>query len=418
MKPEIILTRALGIDGGLWSTPWGIINIASYLKKYGYGVRLIDRPIPRFMSRVKEEIKGRDIAYVGISALTSQARDAEFLCSHFNKMKKKIILGGLHYTILPDEGLKIGDYVFKGEGERSLLDFLENGPTGRIYEAKPLLDLDEIPLPTEDMINKFYVKREFFTIMTSRGCPYNCTFCLDKKYTFNKVRYHSPAYVCDLIEMLGKSFGIRNFFIGDDIFISDKKRVMEICQEIKKRLLKIKFTVQTHSGIDDLELYQEMKDAGFVRICLGVESGSNEVLRAMNKQQTVEQARKTVEIIKKAGLEAHTNFMVGNILESEESLKATLELAEELGPPGFVSYAQPFPGTKFYEVCSQYGRLINHNPKTYWNDRITFVPHGISRFKLKYYRDKIAMALNVPVPLRRKLLYNIYEKAKPILCLK
>jgi hypothetical protein len=93
--------------------------------------------------------------------------------------------------------------------------------------------------------------------------------------------------------------------------------------------------------------------------------------------------------------------MVGNILETEESLKATLELAKELGLVGWVSYAQPFPGTKFYETCLQYGRLINHNPKTYWNDRIAFIPNGISWFKLKYYRNKIAMALN---PLGRKLI--------------
>ncbi len=418
MKPEIILIRASGINGDLWSVPWGIINIASYLKKYGYGVEVIERSIPCFMSRVKEEIKGRNIAYVGISALASQAQDAEFLCKYLRRMKKKIILGGLHYTTLPDEGLEIGDYVFKGEGEQSLLDFLEHGPTGRIYEAKPLLDLDEIPLPTEEMMHKFHLNREFFTIMTSRGCPYNCSFCLDKKYRFGRIRYHSPGYVCDLLEMFNKSFGISNFFIGDDIFITDKKRVIEICQEIKKRSLEIKLTAFTHSGVDDLELYQEMKSAGFERISLGVESGSDAVLKAINKQQTVEQTRKTVEVIKKASLEAHTNFMVGNILETEESLKATLELAKELGPLGFVSFAQPFPGTKFYETCAQYGRLINPNPKTYWNDRITFLPHGISKFKLKYYRDKIAMALNVPVPLRRKLLYSIYEKAKPILCLK
>ena len=412
MKPEIILIRASGIDRGLSSIPWGIINIASYLKKYGYGVRVIDRFTPHFISRVKEEIKGRDIAYVGISALTSQAQDVEFLCRHFNKMKKKIILGGLHYTILPDEGLEIGDYVFRGEGERSLLDFLENGPTGRIYEAKPLLDLDEIPLPTEDMMNKFHLTRESFAIITSRGCPYNCSFCLDKKYRFGKIRYHSPSYVCDLIEMFNKSFRISNFFICDDIFTLNKKRVIEICLEIKKRSLKIKLNCFTHSGIDDLELYREMKDAGFERISLGVESGSDEVLKAMNKQQTVEQLKKTVEIIKKSGLKVNATFIVGNILETEESLKATLELAKKLDPSGgFVSYAQPFPGTKFYETCSQYGRLINHNPKTYWNDRITFLPHGISRLKLKYYRDNISMLLNKGQRFSiRKLINKFYSR--------
>jgi len=411
MKPEIILIRALGPDEGLWCLPWGIINIASYLQKYDYKVTVLDRANRRFFKMLREKIKTQNIQYVGISALTSQAQDAEFLCKYLKKMKKEVVVGGLHYTILPQEGLEVADFVFKGEGECSLLDFLKDGPTQRIYEAKPLLELDEIPLPTEELISKFYLNRELFNIITSRGCPYNCSFCLDKKYKSNKVRYHSPAYVCDLLEMLTKSFDLKRFFISDDIFTINKERVLKICHEIKKRSLKIKLAAFTRSGIDDLELYREMKDAGFVTLQIGIESGCNQVLEAMDKKQTVEQVKKTIEIIKKAGLKPSGTFMVGNILESEKSLRDTLELAQELHLIGCVSYAQPFPGTKFYEVSSQYGKIVNNNPKTYWNERIAFIPRGLSKFKLKYYRDKIAIALTIPVPWRRRLLYRIYPDA-------
>lgn len=395
MKSQIVLIRAYGRDDSNHVIPWGIVNIASYLKKYGYVVTIIDRKETYYpIRRIIKELSNDNISYVGISAITSQAKDAKFLCKYLRRMEKKIILGGLHYTISPQEGLEIGDYVFKGEGEKSLLNFLENGPKSRVYESEPFLDLDDIPLPEEELINRFYLNKGRFVVMTSRGCVYNCTFCLDKKHIFNKVRYHSPAYVCDLLEMLNKSFGIRNFYIGDDIFTINKKRVMEICQEIRKRSLKIKLSAFTHTGINDLDLYKEMKETGFETVSMGVESGSDEVLMAMNKQQTVAQTKETIEIIKKSGLKITALFMVGNILETEESLKATLELVKELRLGGCVSYAQPFPGTKFYELCSQYGRLINHDPRTYWNDRVTFIPNGISRFKLKYYYNKILTLLS------------------------
>jgi len=410
MKPAIMLIRAYGRDDGAHCIPWGIVEIASYLKKYGFEVTVIDRKDTHYpIRRIIQEISERNIAYVGISAMTTQAKDAEFLCKHLKKCKKNIIVGGLHYSIFPEEGLKIADFVFKGEAERSLLDFLENGRDTRIYESKPLLDLDEIPVPSKDLLSRLYLHRKDFSIMTSRGCSYNCTFCLDKKNRFHKIRYHSVAYVCDLMEMIINAFGINKFSIGDDIFTTNKDRVIEICREIKRRSLKVSLWAFTHAGIDDLELYREMKDAGFDSVALGTESGSDEVLKAMNKQQTVEQVKRTIGIIRKSGLKANTTFMVGNILETELTLKATLALAKELCIDGWVSYAQPFPGTKFYEDCLKYGKLINNDPRTYWNNRITFIPQAISKRKLKYYRDKIARALGCPPPFIIRLIKNIFK---------
>ena len=92
--------------------------------------------------------------------------------------------------------------------------------------------------------------------MTARGCVYNCDFCLDKKFRPNEIRYHSGTYVCDLLEILNKSCSINRFFIGDDIFTINKKRVIEICTEIKKRSLKIGLCGFTHAGIDDLETWR------------------------------------------------------------------------------------------------------------------------------------------------------------------
>lgn len=408
MKPEIYLIRAYGRDDGFRCVPWGIINIASYLKKHGYKATLADRKDKAYSTRrISREVSGREIAYVGLSAMTCQSRDAAELCGYFRKRNKKIILGGLHYSIYPEEGLKIGDCVFKGEAEQSLLDFLKNGPSRQVYEPQPLPDLDDIPLPDEELIKRFYLNRDDFTIMTSRGCPYNCGFCLDREYRPQRIRYHSAGYVCDLMEMLNKSFGVRRFFIGDDVFTVNQKRALEICREIRKRSLNIRLGCFSHSGIDEPELYREMKAAGFEGVSLGVESGSDEVLEAMNKHQTVAQTRKTIEVIRKSGLRVSVMFMVGNILETEESLKATLSLAKDLGLTGWVSYAQPFPGTKFCQDSHRYGRIINNDPVTYWNDRITFIPNGLTARQLRYYRDKTALALKARVGWRTRIINRI-----------
>ena len=408
MNPEIYLIRAYGRDDGFRCIPWGIVSIASYLKKRGYKLLIADRKESGYsLRRITREIRGRDIAYVGVSAMTCQSQDAAFLCGHLKKMNKNIILGGLHYSIYPDEGLKIGDYVFKGEAEQSLLGFLQNGPGAKIYEPRPLLSLDDIPLPDEELMKRLYVNKSNFTIMTSRGCPYACSFCLDRKYRPERIRYHSAPYVCDLIEMMNKSFGVTGVFIGDDVFTINKNRAIEICGEIRKRGLKVTIGCFTHSGIDDLELYQEMKASGFSGVSLGVESGCDEVLKAMNKHQTTAQTKRTIEVIRKSGLLINVMFMVGNILETEDSLRATLELARELRLNGWVSYAQPFAGTTFREDCLKYGRIINNNPAAYWNDRISFVPNGLSTRQLRYYRDKIALTIKAPMNWTTKIISRI-----------
>lgn len=409
MKPTIVLIRPYGRDDGARCVPWGIISLASYLKKFGYDVQIIDRKESLLPARrIADYVRGIRADYAGISAMTTQSPDAEVMCRYLKGCGAKTLLGGLHYSIFPEEGLAVGDYVFLGESEKSLLNFLRNGPDRNIYNEDPVRDLDEIPLPDEKFFKNLYINKNYFTIITSRGCGYDCSFCIDKKYRGKVIRYHSPQYVCDLIEMMKKSFGVNSFFVGDDVFTVNKERVLAVCQEIRKRSLNIKLGGFTHAGIDDPQIYRELKSAGFETMNLGVESGSDEVLKAMGKHQTVAQAKKTIGVIKNAGLTANIMLMVGNIMETEEGLKKTFDLVKELGLNGWVSYAQPYPGTRFYEVNGKYGRLVNYNPATYWNDKITFIPAGVSRLRLKYYRDRIAAALKAPLPLTARLLNKIY----------
>lgn len=411
MKPEIILIRAYGRDEGFKALPFCLLDITAYLEKFGFAVEIIDRHNHKtsFRTLLKNIIRWNP-RYVGISAMTSQADDALKLGKYIKRhLNLPLIYGGLHFTIFPEEGLDIGNIVVKGEGENALLEILNNAIIGkRTYTAQPIMDLDSIPLPKENLIKTLAWNHNSSSLLTSRGCPYNCSFCLDKKYRDTHMRYHSIEYVLDFIELVKRTLCVNDFFILDDIFTIDEKRVIDFCNGILKRNLNIKLGCFSRSGIDNIEMYKIMKKAGFYNIAIGVESGNNDVLKAVNKQQTVEEVRKTIEIIKKSGLDVSATFMVGNITETEKTIKDTINFAKELSLPGwYVGYAQPYPGSRFYEIAKEYGTLINKNVKSYRNNKISFVPYGLSYSKLKKLHKEFIRALCPKKTLLRRILDKI-----------
>jgi anaerobic magnesium-protoporphyrin IX monomethyl ester cyclase len=410
-KADLVLIRAFGLDDGNKALPFGLLSLSSYLEKFGYAVKIIDRHTRKLsFSQILKYIEQWNPRYVGISAITSQADDALKLGKYINKrFKKPIVYGGLHFSVSPEEGLDTGKIVVRGEGENALLEILNNSVKDiMVHTAKPIDDLDSIPLPKESLIKSLACKVDPFAILTSRGCPYSCLFCLSKEYRDNRLRYHSVEYVLDFIELVKKTLNISAFSIMDDIFTVSEERVFEFCNAIHRRGLKIKLGCFSRIGINNLRMYEAMKDAGFYNIGLGIESGNDDVLKAINKNQTVEGARRTVEIIKKAGLGVSATFMIGNITETEKTIRDTINFAKELPLCGWhVGYAQPFPGSRFYEVASNYGILVNKNPKTYWNNDISFLPYGLTIPTLKKLHKEFFEALRHKQPLLFRVLNKI-----------
>lgn len=394
-KIDLVLIRSRGRDDGSRAMPFGIMDITSYLGKSGFRVKIIDRLKDRIsFSETLKRIRGWNPRYVGISAMTSQSEDALMLGSRIKKyLKIPLVYGGLHFTALPGEGLKYGDIVVKGEGENALLDILadSSGVKG-IYASRPVLDLDSIPLPQKNLIKELNWDREYFSFLTSRGCPYDCLFCLSKEHKA-PVRRHSVEYVLDYIELAKGALGIRKMNILDDIFPLDTKWVFDFCEGIEKRGLNIRLSSFTHSGINNVEMYRAMKRAGFYNVTIGVESGNESVLKAVRKRQTVSGVKETVEIVKKAGLNVSVMFIVGNITETEDSLKDSVGLAGELSLNGWASFAQPYPGSPFREVAEKYGVLKDKNAGNYFNDKISFIPHGLTYRGMKKARNKLLKTL-------------------------
>lgn len=408
---DLLLIRAYGISD-VKGLSLALFYIPSYLEKFGFEVKVIDRFKQKIsFSTILKDILYWNPRYVGISAMTIQADDALKLGRYIKRhLNLPLIYGGLHFTVLPEEGLDFGDCVIRGEGENALLEILNNGINGKkIYSAQPIIELDSIPLPNETLIKTLSWNEDFFLLLTSRGCPYNCSFCLDRKHRNTYIRYHSIEYVLDFMELVKKISNINDFFIVDDIFTINEKRVFDFCNGILKRNLNIKLDCFSRSGIDNMEMYKIMKKAGFHKIVIGVESGNNDVLKAINKQQTVEEVRKTIEIIRKAGLDVSATFMIGNITETEKTIRDTINFAKELPLSSwYIGYAQPLPGSRFYEIAQKYGILINKNVKNYRTNKISFVPYGMTYSKLKkLYRE--FMRTLMP---KKSLLNRILDKIR------
>lgn len=416
---DLVLIRAYGRDDGHKALPFGLISIATYLEKYGFRVEIIDRMKDyQSISKCARIIKDMSPRIIGISALSSQYKDAISLGRKLRQAASaKIIYGGQHFTALPKEGLKVGDAVIRNEGESAFLELCKSDTVDikGIFEGKSLYNLDEIPLPSDRMLKGLHRGGDHFCLLTSRGCYFRCVFCKNTDYDC-PVRDHSMEYICDYLEKAVNLLGIKSCFIADDVFTYKKDRVIRFCDEIKKRNLKLELSCFTHANINDLQLYSQMKNAGFHEIQIGVEAGNDNVLKILKKNQTVEDCIKTIEIIKEAGLSPIPLFMIGNISETEETIKDTIRLAERLisiCDYGWFSYAQPFPGTEFHEVAERYGRLISRDPSTYWNDRISFVPNGLTKSKMKKMGTILAKVLRPAyTPLSKRI------KCRPIKFLK
>src|SRR5659263_90689 len=289
------------------------------------------------------------------------------------------MMGGPHVTILPEETLtKVSEIniIVRREGEETIIDLykaiddtkkLEN-VHGITYREKdsikstpsrpPITDLDALPflayhlLPLEKykLHPPHGIKHPFMAMMTSRGCPYNCIYC-SKPIFGSKFRAQSPKRTVDEIEYLKEHFGINEITFYDDSFTLDKKRITQLCEEIKMRDLDIPWTCETRVNLITEELLKKMKNSGCYMIAYGIESGSQMVLDNLRKGVTLEQVKNAIILTHKARISTIGYFMMGSPKETPQTLRDTIDFAKNLQ----LDFAQfsitiPFPGTDLYKL--------------------------------------------------------------------
>lgn len=363
--------------------PFGLIDMASYVEKYGYQVDLFDRNIvENTISRLIQLIDDEQYRYIGISSMFIQKDDAqtvlEVVQHHHNG---KVLVGGDYFVCFREHYRMCVDYVVCGDGEIFLKELLETEKEKGIYETQGLNNIDEIPIPTKRILDSVAWDKKVFAIKTSRGCPFHCIFCSSTNNDCTKVRFHSAEYIISYLEFIMNTYDIRKFRFMDDVFTLNKKRLLELCGTLRVKKWEIEIEeCFSHISVRDPEIFEAMANVGFKTIQVGVESGDDEILKSIGKGITVSQIRDTINIIRNAGLKVEGLFMMGNIGETKESIMKTIELMKSLPTyKDWFSFACPLPNSKFYKIAEKYGTIITDNYNRYTNAEVVFVPNGLTK---------------------------------------
>lgn len=359
--------------------PLNIGVIASNLEKHGHQVKIIDELAGEDVK--KELVKFRP-QIAGITATTPQAEDAYRVAGLAKKMGMLTVMGGNHASVMPQEALQYVDIVVKGEGEIAMLNIIKNKITEGMVTCDYIKDLDIIPPPSRHLMKMdFYLRTKdklpdtylYFVppetktaqIITSRGCPFACTFC-HNSWRGLPYRFHSPQRVIKEITDLVEKYNIGAlFFIEDDLF-ANKKRLAKICEMMKER--KFRFIWGCNSRVDHIErdILKTAKEVNLKQVTFGFESGSQKVLDSLNKRTTVEQNKRAIELCKELDILVNGTFMIGSPDETLDDIKKTQDfiLENDIDSVG-LCITTPFPGTEIWNWCEQRGLIPD---KLKWPD--------------------------------------------------
>lgn len=359
--------------------PLGVLLIAAYLRSLGeHEVNVIDAQVENMDYKMLEaRIRKINPDVIGITGISMALKDVAYTVrlSKAIKPEVKVVVGGPHAQCYPEETarLKGVDYVVYGEGEIAfslLLGAIDNvdllkkikglaflTPDEKFIDTghpEPVKDLDSLPFPARDLtpFMEYYSlimrRRPVTNIITSRGCPFKCNYCNRPAFE-RKFRPRSAKNVVAEIKEC-TDMGIRDFIFYDDTFTIDRRRVIDICEGIILLNRNVSFDIRTRVDIVDEEMLGYLKKAGCSAIHYGVESGSEKVLRNLNKGISLEMISNAFRITRRLRIGTLAYFMIGSPGETREDIEKTFRLVGEIKPDySFFSVFTPYPGTKIYE---------------------------------------------------------------------
>jgi len=367
--------------------PLGLAYIASVLEENGYGVEILDCIAQQIiLDSLGKQIESRKPDIIGITCLTPMApRSMEAARVAKEAAPNSIVvLGGAHPSVLPTETLQDNsiDIAVVGEGEHTMLELvrcieakgnLEKVPgvvfrkNGELIKTlpRPLTDLDLLPLPARHLLPmKRYRptaanhrRLPCHTMITSRGCPFNCTYCSNAIFG-RKYRASSPQNVVKEMEHLVSEYGAKEILFWDDVFTLNQQRTGRICELIIERGLNIPWTCESRVDCVTEDLLAQMRKAGCWQIGYGVESGDQEVIDTIKKGITLEQVEEAFKWTKKAGIDTRAYLMIGLPGETREQVLKTIDIAKRLDADiAQFCITTPYPGTELFETAKNEGTL-------------------------------------------------------------
>lgn len=340
------------------------------IKAFSPGLVLLEVSTPsiaydlEMAGKIKSECKGARIAFSGIHA---PMRSEEFLLK--NPAVDFVLYGEYEYTLRDLVHCHENGSGFQGvQG----LIFRENDGTVTMNKERPLIrDLDSLPFYADHFLPmKKYCDTPCglpfpsVQMWTSRGCPFRCSFCAWPQimYGGNDYRVRSAAKILDELELLVSRYGFRSFYFDDDTVNIGKKRMLELCREIKNRGINLPWAIMARADTMDRELLTAFRDAGLYSLKYGVESGDQELVNSSGKKLDLQKVREAVSITRELGIKIHLTFAFGLPGETKETIQKTINLALELDSDDIqFSIATPFPGSRYYNLAREKGWLVTED---------------------------------------------------------
>ncbi len=366
--------------------PLGLAYLGAVALQAGHEISIIDCQAEKLSAEAfRSRIAKMHSDIVGFTATTLLYKSAMKLVTTTKEVQPDAVtvLGGSHGSFWDQNALQEYpnlDIVVRREGENTFIELAEKlqtktalsgvlGITYRDIDGKiirnpdrPYIEnLDALPFPAHHLLPLENLKHNgkiIFPLVSSRGCVYWCDFCSTVRMFGRGYRMRSAKNVVDEMQLVHDKYGVDQVTFYDDAFSVDRNRVVEICRELRDRNLKLKWDCGTRVDMVDRELLETMHDAGCFAVWLGVESGSELILGAMNKKIKIEQTKQAYKTAHQVGLMTIANVVLGFPGETEETALQTINLVKELNPDDVGFYiATPYPGTPMYDEVVKNGWL-------------------------------------------------------------
>jgi len=398
----------------------GLLYIATTLKRAGHDVTVLSEVTKPVLSRktgkLAPELLSADV--VGVSTMTPTAHRAYEIAHAVKEAnpKTKVMLGGIHCSLLPDEAAQHADVVLTGEGENAVLDAVLPDFEGQIVKGGLIEDLDTLPFPDYGLERGLRKSLKYATISSSRGCPFDCSFCCVTKVYGRRVRFRSVESAAEEIELRYKQ-GYRNLFFGDDNFAANRDWTKALLTEMLRRKVKISWVAESRIEVaKDPELLDLISATNCRELFIGFEAVTQDSLDKYNKHLKVEEIVESVRRLNEHKISIAGMFIIGADSDNARTIKETLRFCKS----NRLRYAQfsilaPFPGTRVARDLTSQGRIFDHDFRHYDGAHVVFRPANFSplnlqRDVLKLWRNFYSLASGIKGVAARYFLSK-WEKA-------
>jgi anaerobic magnesium-protoporphyrin IX monomethyl ester cyclase len=363
------------LDGDFFQTPYGLFALGAQAIRAGHQVKVINLSAYTW-AKVLEILGALEADLYGMSCWTANRRGVALVAEELKRLYPNVpvVVGGPHATPLARQMLAHHpaiDGVCIGESELTFLDLLERmqrgegltGIPGTAYRVGPRGDAIEIApeRPALEELDGLASPHDYFDthiVMTSRGCPWRCTFCGAEASWGRGYRAQSVPYVLDALEKAVARVPVKMIQIKDDTFTTNRKRVVTLCRGIRERGIRFLWSCDTRVDVLGDDLLREMRLAGCERLSLGVESGSQKILDAIDKKITPDEIIESSALAKKYGIKVRYYMMVGNRGETRETVEESMRFLERAKPHQYIFAAlSVYPGTRDFDEAVKAGWL-------------------------------------------------------------